>query len=205
MRNVEDFVDVAIAFPTVIFTVALAVSLLFFALTTLLGFGAEAGFEIDADMGGNLFSNLGLAGLPIALTATLVSLFSWFASFLLMSIIGDRNDTLLIIVGVVVIVVSLVVGVLAASVVSRPVGKVFAAGAGRSRGDLAGQLCVITTLKVTDVFGQAEVADPAGGTLLVQVRCNVENDLTAGDQALIFGRDSSADTYLVSPDTDDLG
>ncbi len=200
----EDFVEAVLEFPTILFTVALAGSLLFFTVTTLLGFGADAGFDIDADVGGDFFSNLGLAGLPIALTATLISLFSWFASFLLMAIIGDRDNTLLIVVSIVVIVVSLVVGVIGASIVGRPVGKAFAAGAGRSRGDLAGQLCVITTLKVTDSFGQAEVADPGGGTLLVPVRCTSENELTAGDQALIFGHDTDSDTYLVSPDTDDI-
>lgn len=201
----DEFVEVATEFPTVLFTVALVGSFLFFALTSLLGFGAE-GFDIDAELGGDgLFSNLGLAGIPVALTATLVSLFSWFASFLAMTLIGDRWSSLVIIIGIVVIVLSIVVGTIAASIVSQPVGRVFAAGAGRKRGDLAGQLCTITTLKVTDVFGQAEVTDPAGGSLLIQVRCAADNELTSGDQALIFGHDTDADTYMVSSDTDDIG
>ena len=200
----EEFVEAATEFPTVLFTVALAGSLLFFTLTSLLGFGAD-GLEFEAEVGGDdLFSNLGLAGVPIAVTATLVSLFSWFASFLMMSLVGDRSNSLLIVIGIVVIVVSVIVGTLAASIVSRPVSKVFTAGAGRKRGDLSGQLCTITTLKVTDSFGQAEVADPGGGSLLVQVRCHAENELTSGDQALIFDHDTGTDTYLVSADTDDI-
>ncbi len=210
-----DFVDVVIQFPTIIFTVALAASFIFFVLTTLLGLGGEGGFDLDFDVGGDvgdldadpggLFESLGLAGIPLAVTATLVSLFAWFSSLVLMSLVGDRSTAVLVGIGFVVLVVALGIGFIAASFFSRPMSRIFNATGSRRRGDLSGQLCTVTTLKVTEDFGQAEVADASGGSHLVQIRCGDDNNLTAGDQALIFGLDTATDAYLVSPDVGEIG
>ncbi len=204
----SEFVDAILSFPTVIFTVALAVSLSFFAITTLLGAGMDADFDFDADidgdLGASLLSSIGLAGVPIAVSATLISLFAWFASVVMTELLDDGGDGIVAVYAVIVIVLALIVGVVAAGVIGRPVGRAFNATQNRRRGDLLGRACTITTLKVTDSFGQAEVPDPDGGTLLVQVRSLKPTTLTAGDPALIFERDSDSDAYYVTPQDPEL-
>ena len=61
-------------------------------------------------------------------------------------------------------------------------------------------MCTITTTRVTDEFGQAEVRDPEGGSLIVQVRCRKENDFHEGDRALIYSLDPDTGIFQISAD-----
>ena len=56
------------------------------------------------------------------------------------------------------------------------------------------------TDRVTAEFGQAEVRDDEGGSLLVQVRCRHDNDFRSGDRALIFDLDRDTGEFQISAD-----
>jgi hypothetical protein len=58
--------------------------------------------------------------------------------------------------------------------------------------------CRITTLKVTDRFGQAEVEDGGAG-IIVQVRCREANALRKGSLTLIVHHDEENDVFHVMP------
>ena len=59
-------------------------------------------------------------------------------------------------------------------------------------------MCRITTLEVTDSYGQAEVADGGAG-LLIQVRSSNAAELGQGTEALIFDYDAEMEVFSVKP------
>ena len=115
----SDLLDVAVSLPTVIFTVLLAVLLLFWLVTSLAGLGELVDIEPDSsgEFGdgplGSALAFLGVAGLPAIAVATTVAVFAWATSALLSLAFGDRAGValLLITIGVVVLLIdSLITG-----------------------------------------------------------------------------------------------
>lgn len=204
---VSDFLDAIVEFPTVIFTVIAAASLSFWVISTLLGAGFDLG-DADSDVGdasgdgllGGFLSFLGLASLPLIVSSAIVSVIAWFTSLLLMQIIGSRTTWVLASLGIIVFFVSFAVAAFIAAQLARPLSKIFVPGEPQRRADFVGRPCVVRTEKVTDVFGQAEVVDTEGATLLIQVRCKKANNLRHGDVAIIWSLDDEAATFQVTPD-----
>ena len=64
----------------------------------------------------------------------------------------------------------------------------------RAQENLIGQICEITTMTVTDSFGQAIFDDGAGGWI-IQVRCAAENTFTRDSEVLIVSYDKEENTY----------
>lgn len=60
-----------------------------------------------------------------------------------------------------------------------------------------GQLCVVTSLEVTDRHGQAEVP-LKGSPLLLNVKAREGITLNKGDEAVVFGKDDDG-TYIIAP------
>lgn len=63
---------------------------------------------------------------------------------------------------------------------------------------LVGQTCRITTLEVTETFGQASFEDGGAG-LLLSVRCASPNSLTRGEAARIVSYNPAVGLYTVTP------
>ena len=56
----------------------------------------------------------------------------------------------------------------------------------------------LRTGRVDARFGQAECADGGAG-LLIEVRCDVQNELQRGSQALIVSFDDEREAYVIEP------
>ena len=83
----------------------------------------------------------------------------------------------------------------------RPLAPVFALQEGKSNSDYVGHTCTVSTGRVDDGFGQATVED--GGTVLViPVRCDQPGKLGRGDKALIIEFDPARQAYVVEPSAD---
>ena len=152
--------------------------------------------DADADAGG-LWAGLGLAKVPITISLSVILLVCWVLSLLAMhhapAVVGDAPW-----LAPVVLPVALVVGLLLASVLVRPLGGVFELREGKSNRDYVGHTCTVTTGHVDDGFGQATVED--GGTVLViPVRCDRAGALARNDRALIIDFDLERQAYLVEP------
>lgn len=80
----------------------------------------------------------------------------------------------------------------------RPLGKILAVETPISRKDLIGKVVRIDTSRVDTRFGQA-LAEDGGAGLIVQVRCDGENGLTRGSQALVVSYDAEREAYEVTP------
>ncbi|MEM9520096.1 MAG: hypothetical protein AAGA37_12300 [Actinomycetota bacterium] len=205
----SDFFDAIVAWPTVVFTVLVGVSFGFWLVSTLIGFGLDtldldADGDLDADSGsfGSFLDVFGLAGVPIVFTLSIASLFAWITSLVIMEIIGSRTTWVLVALGAIVFVGSLLVGLLLAGLVAKPLAPLFVTEPAQKRADFVGRTCVVRTEKVTDAFGQAEVTDSEGATLLVQVRCDEPNDFGSGDEAIIFALDDEAETFQITREPD---
>lgn len=221
----RDFLDIVFSFPTVIFTVSSILLLGFWMLTTLIGAGADAfediDFDFDADTdvdvdldvdldgggssGGMLRSALeflGVGSMPLLLGLSLQSIFAWLASVVAMTVIGTGSSGIVrTLINFVVLAVAFLVGVIITRAIAKRFAHVFRPTHAAKQREFVGSVCTITTSRVTAEFGQAEVRDDEGGSLVVQVRCAKDNDLGAGDRALIFDLDTGTGEFHISPDT----
>lgn len=220
----EQFLNNVVSFPAVIFTVTSLCFLGFWVLTTLLGSGFDAfgdldldietDTDLDLDLGDtdldtdasstgflrSAMEFLGISGMPLLLAINLLSIFAWAISMIAMTIIGDLDGSSGLLIGSVVGVGALVgAGQLTGRIGGR-LEPVFIPTRALRRGDLIGSICTVTTLKVNENFGQAEVRTAEGDSLVVQIRCEDGNELTAGSRTVIFDVDQDSEVFLVSAD-----
>ncbi len=216
-------IDISFGFPTVIFTTLVLFSLAYWVVALAFGFADfDVEAELDADLspdasdlssdgatgdGANagsslsgVFRGLGVHYLPIPVAFSFVALIGWafslFATWLVASA-GSAGVAL----GIIITLLALVVGLVVAGRIGRIMRPVFEVTPAVRRRDLIGRLCVIQTGRVDRDFGQAEVVDSEKSTHLVQVRCAIDNQLTAGAQALIVDVDDDG-LFVVSPDVE---
>jgi len=91
-----------------------------------------------------------------------------------------------------------------AALLVRPLAPVFRIKEGKSNADYVGHVCTITTNTVDDTFGFANIED--GGSLVqISVRCDKAGKLARGDKALIIDFDGERQAYVVEPSGDMLG
>lgn len=216
----SEFLDQIVAFPTVIYTTALGLVLLYWGFV-ILGIldvdvldaaeGAAEGLAegaAEAAAEGAAEAGLGLAGLvhalklrnaPVTVVLSLTVLSSWVLSFLAMVHVAPHLPFLpSALVGVLVLVASLFAAVPVTSLLVWPLGPLFRTHQGDRLRDFVGEVCEVTTGKVTESFGQATVSDGGAG-LLIQVRCSRANELKKGAEALIVNYDPQKQAFLIEP------
>jgi hypothetical protein len=186
----RDFVDAALSFPAVLFSFLLAAVVVYWLLVLIGTLDVEIG---DLDLG----DGIGLGGVPVTVTVSVLTVVSWFVSLAgTVFIDGTAMHTVL---GIGVLIVAIVVGLVAARAVAVPLRKLYVAGGEASRSDFVGRECVIRTGSVTGTFGQAEVTAVDGSSAIIQVRQTGEHALTGGSRALIFDYDADGEFFWVAP------
>jgi hypothetical protein len=201
-----ELVAISLRFPTVVFTVAVLVATAYWVVSSVGLFGLDLDTDLDLDGadgggGGGVLDVLGLATVPPAVALSLAAIFGWFAS-LVASVVLDGMalaGAVAALAGAAAGLVALVVGLVAASLAARPLARFYVSERAPGLADVVGRTCTVRTGHVDATFGQAEVADGTGTTLLVEVRCAEENALTRGDEALIFGFDAETGRFDVTP------
>ncbi|RSD19914.1 hypothetical protein [Amycolatopsis eburnea] len=189
------FVAAATGFPAVLFSFLLIVVIGYW-LLALLG-------AIDLDHG-HVFDDgvfAGFGGVPLAISLSLLTAFSWFLSLAGTVVLqAVRPATpVRVLLGVVVLLVALVLGALATRVLVVPLRRLFSGAAEPTRADFVGRPCVVRTSTVTHDFGQAEVTAADGSSAIVQVRLAGEGNLHAGSRVVIHEYDSEGEFFWVSP------
>jgi len=216
----QEFLDTAFSLPTVLFTGTLGVVLLYW-VTVMVGAldldvldpggaadGVDGAMELDADVdldadgavGGlaGVLTALRLRHAPVTVTFSVLTLLGWLGSFF-----GSRYLAPLIPGGawlgsLAVLVAAVALALPLTSLLTRPLAPLFVTRAARSNRDLVGSVVTIKTGSVDRRFGQAELHDGQAG-LLVRVRCDDEEALAKGDQALIVEWDEEANAFAVEP------
>lgn len=214
----SDVVDLAFSLPTVIFTITTIFFLGFWVITTVLGAGVDAlddfdlDFDADIDADVDLESSgsngllqgalefLGIAGMPVLLALNLISLFAWVMSMIVMAAAGEVSGGAAVATGLLVFAGSFLFGGFVTGRIAQRFSHVLVPTFALKRRELVGKSCVLTTQRVSADFGQAEVRDDEGGSLIVQIRCTKENELGAGDRALIIDLDADGGVFHISPD-----
>lgn len=161
---------------------------------------AKAGALSGLSAVAKLLQVLGLRRVPLTVAGSFIIFFGWIASFcgmayaapLLVPSLGAPMVRSLVSLG------SLLVGFSLGSISARPLGPVFAEQPARRRAELLGSVCRLSTLRVDGRFGQAELAT-VGSDLVLPVRCDLENTLTKGDEALIIHYDPAREAYVIEP------
>lgn len=252
----REFLDALLAYPTVIYTSLMGLSLLYW-FTVILGFldldlfdldadldvgldgamdgaldgaidgaaegaaegaleaaegvGADAlqepDLDLDADSPGGIAGilyTLGLAGVPLTISLSLVVLVGWVVCYYGMVLVGGllpaaaEGGIVEIILGSGVGLVALVAGLIVTRFAVVPLKPVFVTQQASRRRDFVGKLCTVTTSRVSSDFGQGEIADGGSG-LLVQIRVRDEAELHRGDNALVYEYDAEDEVYYVIP------
>ncbi|MEW2634176.1 hypothetical protein AB0903_21645 [Streptomyces sp. NPDC048389] len=199
----NEFLSTAFAFPTILFSAALAV-VIFFWLLVLLGTAEHDSFDSDVEPSG--IGTSGLGGVPVAVAASLLITIAWFTS-LAGSVLLRRSDLAGVPYAALACAV-LAAAVLVAWVVTRRLvrtaAKLFPDERVPSRQDFVGMTCTVRTGRVDAGFGQAEVRASDGSTAVVQVRqldANGEGPLATGSTGLLYQYDEAGEFFWVTPFT----
>ncbi|MEU8981991.1 hypothetical protein ACFVXW_01920 [Streptomyces sp. NPDC058251] len=193
------FVAAATGFPTILFTSALVVVVLFWLLVALgaadaHGFGIHAHAHPHAD-------GWGLGGVPVTLAFSLFTAIGWILSLSATVLLAPLGHSGLVRAGVSVAVLTgaLFLASRATRLLVRPLHGLFPDEPGPSRLDFVGLTCTIRTGRVDGGFGQAEVRSADGSAAVVQVRQTGTEALTSGSTGLLYAYDETGEFFWVAP------
>ena len=188
-----EFVDAALSFPAVLLSVLLAIVVIYWLLVLIGTLDVEIG---DLDLG----DGIGLGGVPVTVTVSVLTVVAWFVSLSGTVLLTDFSTPIRVIAGIGVLVIAIVAGLIAARLVAVPLRRLYITGGEASRNDFVGRECVIRTGRVTDDFGQAEVTADDGSSG-GRSRCArpAQHELDAGHTALIFDYDTDGEFFWVAP------
>lgn len=207
------FVAAAVAYPTAIYSTLLGVVLVYWLLAIVGlvdieadGLNVEVGHPVDGELpelgaAASFMAALGLAGVPMSLSASLLVLFGWMFSCLagmwLLPLVPAGGLQLL--AGSGVLLGSALLALPPAWLSIRPLRSLFTTREAARHVSLVGTLCTVRTLAVDDRHGQAEV-ETGGAVALINVRAGVPNSLTRGSVARILHYDVRLDRYDIRPE-----
>ncbi|WP_437669868.1 glycine zipper family protein [Sorangium sp. So ce131] len=155
----------------------------------------------DAHGVGSLLAALELHRVPATVTLTLIAAFGWFTSALsalLVEPLWTSSGLPRWALGLAVLLVSLTAALLLTSLAVRPLAPLFVTRHAQSKKDLVGRMCVISTGRVDERFGQA-VIDEGGASHILDVRSDTPGALRRGDRALLVSWDPNAEVFSVEP------
>ena len=189
------------SFPTVVYTIPLAVCLVFWLFSLLGVFDLDfLDTDIDGDAGfAGLLATFGLAGVPITLSLSLLFLLAWSLSLCSSAWLLPwlPAGIAYLAAAIIVLILSFVFAVYLTGKITKPLSRLFVTHEARSNRSLVAKYCEITSLTVTEKFGQAKVEDGGAG-LIISVRAETPNNFKKGDSALIYEYDPDKNLYFIS-------
>ena len=207
------FLDATVAYPTVVYTALLGVVLFYWvlALIGVVDFSSEGGdIELDLTPDGQVDDlgslagfvvAFGLNGVPFSIALSLLVLISWTASCLAGMWLLPLVPTALLqlVAGSTVLIMSFALALPLTAAALRPLRPLFVVHHAVSNASLVGQLCRVSTKRVTAGFGQAEVARRGAG-INIDVWAPEPNTLTKGMSARVMDYDPATQRYLIEPE-----
>lgn len=198
----------AVSFPTVVFTILVGLSLLYWAFVLLSG-GMNSpgeGFGDELAEGGldgwiassTILGWLGFGKIPIAILLSFWSLAAWVVCYVSSRLLESYLPSGILSNGVEVglTFLSAVVTAPLIRVVSSRLSPFFHSDSAEARHDLMGRTCRVSTGYVDMEFGQARLEE-GGDWRVIQVRCPRPNHLQRNDEALIIAWDVTLDAFRV--------
>ena len=215
----NEFFHAAFSFPTAVFSVPLVVVLLYW-ITVILGaadldvldgaFDIDGGFDadVDADLdadadgsGSSILAFLGLTGVPLTVSLSLLIFFGWFLTYTGVEYFGQLELGFFsgtVLATAILIVATALSFVLTAAAATR-LRPAFIIQGAMGRQELVNKVCTVTTQRVDPSFGQAEVFDNDGASLVIQVRNDAGAAFKRGQKALIYRYQRDKEIFWISP------
>ncbi|MBA6252992.1 OB-fold-containig protein [Colwellia sp. MB3u-55] len=208
----EQLLEVASKFPTVIYSTLLGVVVVYWLIGMLglvdLGLAGdvdldvEVDTELDTSVGGltGFMLTFGLTGVPFTLVFSIIILTCWLISFYLqLYILAWLPDGWLyylfgVVSGFIVFLISLPL----TAIVIRPLKGMFKSVETSMSIQLVGKSATIATQTVSETFGQVRIYNK-GAEILLDVRCDPEHRLKKGDNVLLIEYLKEKHIYIVAP------
>jgi hypothetical protein len=189
------FLAAAAGFPTILFSSALVVVVVFWLLTAI-GAADHHGFH-----GHQHFEAWGMGGVPVTVAFSLLTAVAWFVSLSTTVLLDPLMPFGLARAAfrVAVLAVALLVAWRTTRLLVRPLRHLLPDAPGPSRYDFVGLTCTIRTGRVDGGFGQAEVRPADGSSALVQVRQSGDDALRSGSTGLLYAYDETGEFFWVAP------
>lgn len=197
------------SFPTLVFSFLLGACLIYWIFSVLgivdlnlLHFNVElSGPEVDVESLGAIagfFVRFGLAGVPLIITLSFISLIGWLISFTLVHFLflPISDSFWRYPAGVLVLVGAGYIAIRITAYLIRPLRKVFEKSVGTDHTQLIGKIVVVRTSRVDDGFGEAVLEDGGAG-LVLQVRSADGEPLTRGDRAVLLEYETDNHQYRI--------
>lgn len=206
-KEMDGFFSIIVSFPTVFFTFFLLVSVLFLSISLLglldidvldgdIGDGGDVADGAASGISG-LTMKLGLAGVPLPIIVTFISLFGWIASYYFVYFLIDYIPLgFVIIFRIALFFLSLYVAIKLTAIVARPIRSFFKAANGGAKQVIVGRVGIVRTGKVDKNFGEAFVEDGGAGQLL-RVRSYDDTVYQRGDRVVIVEYDKPMGVYKI--------
>ena len=210
----EQLLEVASQFPTVIYSTLLGVVVIYWLVGMLglidLDFSGDAELDVDLDsdvdvsVGGltGLFLTFGLTGVPFTLVISIIILICWLISFYLQFYLLTwlPDGWLYYLMGAISDLVVFFISLPITAVIIRPLKGMFKSVETATSHQLVGKEAVIATGTVSETFGQARLFNE-GAEILVDVRCDQGHTLKMGDKVLVIEYLPDSHAYIVGPYT----
>ncbi len=195
----EVFLNTALSFPTLLFSILLCLAILFW-FTAALGLFDIDSLDIDLDMDmdmdaegfqpeglAGLLTKFGLDGVPFSILLSLLFLFSWLISYFVQMIVIDSLPLgwLRYPLGVAVGIGALFLSMPLSGVLCRPLRPLFRKLEAPSVRSILGQTAVVRSERVTLQHGEAVMSDGGAG-LILKVRADEEDGFKRGDRVVLL-------------------
>jgi hypothetical protein len=207
----EVFLSSIINYPTIIYTGCLAI-LCFSWLLTILGMLDFDAFDFDVDMDAEasdlsgiagLLTTWGLTGVPLTLSFSILFLYAWVFSYVIMIFAAPMMIGMLlkVILGSVILVATFAISVVLTAKTIKPFCRFFDSGSTAPiHHSLMGAMVTIRSTRVNKKFGEA-THEKDGTSLILKVRSDVEYMLKKGDKAIISEYMEETNSYYVVPES----
>lgn len=201
----NEFLNVALTFPTLPYSVVLAFAVLYWMLAAcgVVDDGmAHDGMDLHLGDDGlhgisGMFSRLGLGGAPVMLVIALLAFFGWTATYFVhLFLLQSLPTPVRWLAGSVTAVLALIPAVPLSVIVLRPIRRLFLKMRPVAQASLLGSVGVVASPQVSASSGYANV-DDGGAGLILQVRTREGEILARGERVVLLEYVAEHNHYLV--------
>ncbi len=218
-EGMNPFYENISSFPTVVFTLLLAVCILYW-LSAVLGLVSIDVLDFDIteaaglddlnadsdasspDVLAGLMLKYGLHGVPVTIIITFLSLLGWLTCYYIVHFsLGYAPDWLAqswarYLIGLPMILVALYIAVRITAVVIKPLRPLFLKASQETVKHVIGQTAIVRTSRVDNTFGEA-LLDDGGAGLILNVRTEGDVRFAKGDRVVLIDRMVGGNSYRV--------
>ncbi len=208
----ENFISNIASFPTVLYTVLLAVCIVLI-LITIIGAadldidGLDVdidGLDVDADLNADVDIETGnmsgatnlltgflvkykLVGVPITITLTLLTCIGWLMSYYIVHFFVpfERGSMMRYLVGLPIFLGTLFASAKLTGVLISPIRKALKDADKQKEKLIIGQTATVRSSKVDASFGEA-LLDDGGAGLILKIRTDGTEEFKTGDKVVVF-------------------